>query len=216
VILALLLACGGPDALDPDLADPAALPACGPAAPVLTHRTLTVALWAGGVPEAAARRALARADAVWSAAGVHLVATGPVRPYPQTSALTGDADPAAGAEAAIDALAAPLAALDPGDADLGLLVTRHVVDPSHPFAAAGLTGLTLTRGRARPLVLLGWDDLHAAGGTGAALTPAHEVGHALGLPHADDPRDLMAPLPPPCRPVPAAPASATLPSPEAL
>lgn len=52
-----------------------------------------------------------------------------------------------------------------------------------------------------PVVLLSQTDLAAARGETARLTLAHEVGHALGLPHHPDPWNLMAASPAPCIPL---------------
>ena len=182
-------------------------PWCGPDDTGRVTGSVSVRLFVGrDTSRPVARDAVAAAQQVWARLGLEVVhrATDPL----STTAPTRLFNPAAGSAAGqVAPLGLLLEALPAIDEDVALVVISDFVEAD--TAVAALRGLTVpARGQAPdvdlptevwaaiprrryPVVLL-----DAAAGPRApgdlSLTPAHELGHALGLPHRREAEALMS------------------------
>lgn len=208
IALALLAACARPLPADGWLDSlPAGPPCDGEAARI--ERVVDVrVLVSDAVDAEVAQREVRRAATTWASYGVTLHLAGPPTRTPVRSLLID-----APADSPPETLLAPARALAlrPARDEVTLALLPHLMDPGSPARGyfTELRGLTLLPG------VPPWDEaLGADPFTPAAvvavdeppppghlpLTGAHELGHALGLPHATVARDLMNPAPQPCVP----------------
>lgn len=201
--------------LDPQPPGP---PCAGEAAPPLEGSLALRVLVGPDVPLDAARRQTGRLAAVWGGYGLQLRLAAPPARVPERALLVGEAaglaaidvaDPAERDRAVANVILAPARELlrreaTPPRDEVVVVLLDHLLAPGSAASAffTELRGLTLRHdtGAWGPLldlapftptiaVAVAEDDAPPPGHIG--LTAAHELGHALGLPHVGRDGDLM-------------------------
>jgi hypothetical protein len=174
--------------------------------------TLSLAVWRGGdVSERQVQRQLARAAAYWVGYDVKLTTSEPIRTLEMDALFDGAAEDCEAALAPLRAFAAAHAQ-DPAELTLVVLDELAPQDSVVAQRLPHLRGVTFAPGVQNaisscmkgevvgPVVVLGLAGIAERPKGTVEIALAHELGRVLGLEQADG-DDLMATVPPTCRPL---------------